>query len=429
MNAYQSWGLYPPAEQKILRQEWLSDELPNENCILPYGQGRSYGDSCLNDGHSLLLTSSLNHFIFFDRKNGVIRCEAGVTIDELLKLIVPCGWFVPVTPGTKFVSIGGAVANDVHGKNHHVAGSFGCHVLAFELLRSDTGRIQCSPQQNGDLFCATIGGLGLTGLITWVEIKLKPIETAYIEQISTRFANLSEFFALSEKYSSSTYTVAWIDCLASEKKLGRGLFFCGEHLKGHARDLRVHSQPRFSVPFFMPEKLLNSWTLNIFNSSYYHKPLAKKKIVHYDPFFYPLDRINNWNRLYGRRGFMQYQCVVPKEVAEKTLSAILRKISAAKTGSFLAVLKMFGDRRSSGILSFPRPGATLALDFQNSGPKIFQLLEELDEIVVHAGGAVYAAKDARMSAKTFRASYPSQDQMVTYLDPNFSSSFWRRVRA
>ena len=398
--------------------------------MLAFGLGRSYGDSCFNDGGELLLTASLDHVLAFDELQGLVRCEAGTTLDEILQIAVPRGWFLPTTPGTKYVTIGGAIANDIHGKNHHRAGTFGCHVTQFELLRSNGERLVCSPDRHRELFGATIGGLGLTGLITWAEFQLRRIHNSMIEMESLKFAGLDEFFeisAASDKHFE--HTVAWVDCLATGAALGRGVFLRGNHAGPQIQGLPLHRPPRWSVPFEFPDFALNHFTIKAFNTLYYARAggAVSRKVVHYDPFFYPLDTLHCWNRIYGRRGFFQYQFVVPFSSDHGALREIFARISTSGQGSFLAVLKTFGDRKSPGLLSFPFPGVTLALDFANRGASTLALFTELDRIVLAAGGRIYPAKDARMPARTFQDCYPCWQDFRPYVDPAFSSSFWRRV--
>jgi len=409
--------------------DWRDMALPPDSgkSMLPFGNGRSYGDCCLNDQGTLVATRGLDRFMTFDAGTGILRCEAGVLLSEVLELVVPRGWFPPVTPGTQFVTIGGAVANDVHGKNHHRAGTFGRHVNRFELLRSDGTRLQCSSTENSDWFCATVGGLGLTGLITWVELQLKAISGPLIDQESIRYGRLEEFFQLSlESDATYEYTVAWIDCAASGDSFGRGLFFRANHAPVTAAT-RTPRQRRLAVPFTPPFSLINGLSLRAFNELYFRRAREGNAIVHYEPYFYPLDAVGEWNRIYGPRGFLQYQCVVPPAAAEAAVTELLKRIAASGTGSFLAVLKVFADRAPAGILSFPRAGTTLALDFPNRGAATFSLLDRLDDIVAAAGGAVYPAKDARMSGVRFRQYFPHWQSMLPRIDPKFSSGFWRRV--
>lgn len=431
---YSSWGRYPVAKPRAVKQiEWRT-QLPKlceiEPPLLPFGYGRSYGDSCQNNGGVLLDCTPMNQFIAFDRETGLIRCEAGVSIEQVLDLIVPHGWFVPVSPGTKFVSIGGAIANDVHGKNHHVAGTFGCHVTQFELLRSDGERLICSPTENQELFSATIGGLGLTGVIIWAEFQLKRIPTPFINMESIQFSSVDEFFQLSDESSDIPYTVSWVDCLATGKQFGRGLFGRGDFDDpplGTQRKLK--SIPAIPVPLDFPSFTVNTLTTRIFNEFYYRKQIKKHihAITHYNPFFYPLDVATDWYRIYGKKGFLQYQFVIPYKDSYEPIKEILRKIVQSGQASPLVVFKTFGDVESPGMMSFPRPGVTLALDFAFKGQKTLKLLDDLDNIVFANGGALYPAKDARMSAEHFKMSFPRWEEFSKYVDPKFSSSFWRRV--
>lgn len=430
----ESWGRFPKApHQERVPLGFVSDAFPvvdDGRTVLPRGRGRSYGDSCLNEGGVLLATDALDRFIAFDRTAGVLRCEAGVTLESLLNLVVPVGWFLPVTPGTKFVSVGGAVANDIHGKNHHVRGTFGCHVRALELVRSTGERMVCSPEENTEMFAATIGGLGLTGLITWVELALLPVENAFIENETVMQRDLDHFFETTAESGDHEYTVSWVDSIAKGKDIGRGLFFRGDHAPASVtkRDPGAPKQ-RLVVPFDMPGFVLNRFTMKAFNVLFRAKELPKPKhsIVHYNPFFYPLDGIGWWNRVYGERGFVQHQCVVPYDGDSRAARAILDRISKSDTASFLTVVKMFGDVKSPGLLSFPRPGVTLTFDFPMDGASTHRLCDDLDAIVKEAGGALYPAKDARMSAEMFRFSFPQWEKFAGFVDPKFSSSFWRRV--
>lgn len=434
-NQPQSWGRYPKIEASQVKTVYWRNELPDlaalHESVLPYAYGRSYGDSCLNEGGVSIDVSHLQRFISFDEHKGLLRCEAGVSLAEILAVMVPRGWFLPVSPGTKFVSVGGAIANDIHGKNHHRAGTFGCHVARFELLRSNGERLICSPDENSELFRATIGGLGLTGIILWAEFQLKPIVNAYIDMDHIRFASLDEFFAISaESDQDYEYTMSWVDILIGGDNLCRGIFMRGNH--NQSRELAakpVKKRLPLALPFNFPSFVLNTLTVKAFNELYYHAQLSNRvhKTIPYDPFFYPLDSIYEWNRMYGKRGFLQYQFVVPFAVAHDAMREILARIRHAGEGSFLTVLKKFGDVESPGMLSFPRPGLTLALDFAYGGQKTLQLLEDLDRIVRQSGGAVYPAKDARMSAESFQAFFPRWREFSHYVDPHFSSSFWRRV--
>jgi FAD/FMN-containing dehydrogenase len=372
----------------------------------------------------------LNRFIAFDAQRGLLRCEAGVTLADILALVVPRGWFLPVVPGTKWVSIGGAIANDVHGKNHHRVGTFGAHVAGFELLRSSGARVLCSPLENAHLFGATIGGLGLTGLILWAEIQLKRIRGPAIAMESVRFRGLEDFFQLCTSDSDFEYTVAWVDCLRRRGPLGRGLFLRGNHSIGSRPASRqTDASPNSRLPLDPPRALLNRPMVSAFNAFYYWRQLRStvSKTVPYDPFFFPLDVVPGWNRLYGRQRFFQYQCVVPDDADHYHARDVLTQVRRSQEACYLAVLKKFGSTPSPGLLSFPRPGITLAMDFAFRGESTLRLLERLDGIVADAGGAVYPAKDARMSGASFRRFFPQWESFAEQVDPKFSSSFWRRV--
>ncbi|HET8869346.1 MAG TPA: FAD-binding oxidoreductase [Aquabacterium sp.] len=440
-----SWGRAHRAEHQVLdlvdrHRPWLPGEGGSGSAgtsWLPFGNGRSYGDSNLNPGAGLLRTTRLDRFIDFDPASGVLRCEAGVLLSDILRLVVPQGWFLSVTPGTQFVTVGGAIANDVHGKNHHVAGSFGNHVRSFELLRSDGSRRLCSPQENAEWFKATIGGLGLTGVITWAEIQLRRIANPWMDSETLRFRSVEEFFELSAASEAShEYTVSWIDCAFAGRRLGRGLFNRANHAAAICqpqwldRDLPAgvleHTR---TVPFTPPVSLVNQASLKAFNILYYHRQRddVRRELQHYRPFFYPLDALLQWNRIYGPRGFYQYQCVIPPEGALKATKRLLEVIAASGQGSFLAVLKQFGHVPSLGMLSFPEPGTTLALDFPNRGGRLHRLFDALDQIVLEHGGRLYPAKDGRMPASVFQAGYPQWRDFQTFVDPRISSGFWRRV--
>ena len=400
--------------------------------MLPVGLGRSYGDSCLLDGGTLLAARGLDRFIAFDQATGLLRCEAGVSLAEILDFAVPRGWFLPVTPGTKFVTVGGAIANDVHGKNHHVAGTFGCHVPRFELVRSSGERYECSATQNPSLFEATIGGLGLTGLITWAEVQLRPIVSRKIRQDAIKFVGLNEFVALSRAAQHLEYTVAWLDCVSTGKNFARGIFMQGDH-SAQPEELTTSGKPRLTMPVDLPAFLMNKATIGAFNTAYYNKQFSKQKsgLVDYEPFFYPLDFVLHWNRAYGRQGLLQFQCVMPWEAGDyqEGFTRLLKAITASGLGSFLAVIKIFGDVRSPGMMSFPAPGPMIALDFPVRGERSFDLTERLADITAEYGGKMYPAKDARMLPRHFQQFYPQWQDFARFIDPAFSSAFWQRVTA
>jgi len=428
MKRYESWGRYPaasPVRVEVLR--WVPEILPitDTETVLAYGLGRSQGDSCLNDGGVLLDTSPLNRFIAFDANQGTLTAEAGVTLAQILDLIVPQGWFLPVIPGTKHVTLGGAIANDIHGKNHRTAGSFGNHVREFTLLRSDGKKI-CSLAQNADLFAATIGGLGLTGLITQATLQLKRVASPWITVNSVPFTTIAEGIALIQAQSAQhEYVVGQFDALPNSR--GKGVLMVGDQAPVDSSG-QTPKGKAITVPFVAPNWLLNDLDMRAFNWWYNrHQVHLGQRTVHYTPYFFPLDSINYWNRLYGSRGFVQSQPVVPASRAGEVYAKILQLITTARHGSYLASLKLFGDKKSVGMLSWPRPGIVIALDFPFKGEQTLKLLEECDVLVREAGGAVYPAKDTRMSAHSFQAYYPRWQEFSRHIDPRFSSSFWRRV--
>ena len=431
MTRYQSWGRFPRAAQTARVLASGADRLGQVagERILPFGNGRSYGDSCLTSG-TLIDTAKLNRIVAFDQTTGIVRCEAGVLLSDLIARVMPAGWFVPVTPGTQFVTIGGAIANDVHGKNHHVRGIFGSQVPAFELLRSDGARRVCRPNENAELYRATIGGLGLTGLITWADVQLIPVKSNRIDQTVTPFPNLSGFLELAQACDAThEYSVAWIDSLASGRNLGRGLFIKGNHEARSGPLEAARARPKLAVPFAAPVSLIGRTTLKAFNALYRSQTMGKERSgsVGYQPFFYPLDRIGGWNRLYGPRGLLQHQSVVPLAGGVDVVADLLARSQRSGLASFLTVLKVFGDKPSLGPMSFPKPGLTLTLDFANTGTKLFALLDDLDRVVVAAGGRINPYKDARMSPATFAASFPQAGALKPHIDPAFQSSFWTRV--
>ncbi|TAL94492.1 MAG: FAD-binding oxidoreductase [Paraburkholderia sp.] len=431
----QSWGHYPYAPQSSHPLSWrdaVQAELDGTRArfgtTLPFGNGRSYGDSCLAATDHVLHMRGLGRFISADWERGVLRAEAGVTLGEVLELSIPRGWMLPVTPGTQFVTLAGAVANDVHGKNHHVRGTFGRHVRRFSLLRSDREPAECAPGENDGLFRATIGGLGLTGVIEWVEIQLMPVRSGRISMTSIRFAHLDEFLALSDELDPChEYGVAWVDCLASGDALGRGIYMSGDHAADG--DFSIKGTRRRNVPFVLPWSPVNRHTLKIFNAFYYRRQSQRVEhaSVDFASFFYPLDGVRNWNRIYGRRGFQQHQCVIPEAASRDALKEILATIAKSGLGSCLAVLKRCGTLVSPGLISFPMPGVSLALDFPQHARRNEALFLRLDAIVNEAGGRQYPAKDAHMSGADFRAAYPAWQELERNRDPALMSRFWKRT--
>lgn len=428
-NKFESWGRYPNLQSEVVPLHWTSD-FPLRRGInkqLPVGFGHSYGDVCLLGNGTLLQTTGMDRLLHFNPESGVLKCEAGISLACILDFAVEKGFFLPVTPGTKYVTVGGAIANDIHGKNHHVAGTFGRHVRRFELVRSDGKRILCSPEENEAWFSASVGGMGLTGLITWAEIQLRPICSRRICYRANKFHGIQEFLELSAR-SNCEYTVAWIDCISTGRNFARGIFIQGDHA-AESGPLTRSREPKLRFPFDLPEFALNRFSIGLFNSLYYHKQLKEQKAgqVDFEPFFYPLDAVLDWNRMYGKAGLLQFQCVLPSEDREAGILEILRNIAASGLASFLAVLKVFGSAPSPGMISFPLSGITLALDFPIRHGLSFKLLDRLAEITLEHGGRMYSAKDARMTADQFQVSYPQWQHFASYVDPALDSGFWQRV--
>ena len=398
--------------------------------MLPVGMGRSYGDVCLIADGTLLNTRGLDRFQSFDEESGILRCEAGVTLDEILRFCIPRGWFLPVTPGTRYVTVGGAIANDVHGKNHQVAGTFGRYVRSLELARSDGSRFVCSRDRNMEWFRATVAGMGLTGLIVSAEIQLRAIVSPLVKSEVSQFHGIDQFLELSLARQSSEYSIGWMDSTATGRKFARGVFMTAAHSQEPAK-LTTHKSRSCSVPFDLPGLALNRASVGAFNALYFHSHRTRQKprLLNYDSFFYPMDRIRHWNRLYGKRGFVQFHCVLPRVADQLAPLQLLKAISAARLTSFLAVIKDFGDAISPGMMSFPMPGISLALDFPIRGEETFDLMDRLARITAEHGGRLYPAKDTRMTPTQFQNFYPQWQQFAPYVDPAFSSNFWERVTA
>ena len=424
-----NWGNFPVVEKEIKSEDSvdrIKDFVRNNNEVIARGNGRCYGDASLSE--HIFSTKRLNKFISFDRLNGIIECESGVLLSQILEIIVPQGYFLYVTPGTKFISVGGAIASDVHGKNHHAEGCFSEFVEAFSLLNENSEVITCSRTENTDKFWATIGGMGLTGIILSAKFKLKNIETAYIRQESIKAQNLDEIFKLFEESESWTYNVAWIDCLQTGKNIGRSILMRGEHAFKHELPKKLQQKPlrlkqKFipKVPFYFPDFMLNKWSVRLFNYLYFNKQKRReiKNFVDYETFFYPLDVVNDWNKIYGKKGFIQYQMVIPKAQGKEGMRKILDTIAKSGNGSFLAVLKLFGKENPLAYNAFPLEGYTLALDFKVNS-KLTKLVADLDEIVEEFGGRIYLTKDSM-----------SKSSLTNYLqnvqNPKFVSMQHKRI--
>lgn len=401
------WGRFPTHRSLVHHPRSLDDASKllshrRGSTFIPRGLGRSYGDSALAD--QVVQTSYLDHFLSFDHNTGILKCGAGVTLSEILRVFLPRGWFLQVTPGTRFVTIGGAIASDVHGKNHHLIGTFSESVLSMDVLLATGEIVTCTRSSYADLFHATCGGMGLTGIILTATVQLQPVQSCLVEQTTFKTATLQETLELFQSEQNHPYSVAWIDCLAPSRRLGRSLLMIGRH-SAQGWGCSERRYPAFHIPIDLPSFTLNRWSVKLFNEIHYR--IGKTGLsanVDIDSFFYPLDRVGSWNRIYGKRGFTQYQFVIPTEAGEEGLTRILKMITNTGEGSFLAVLKLFGPENDN-LLSFPMEGYTLALDFRMNN-RTLKLMSELDAVILDYGGRLYLAKDARMSAHMFHKTYP-----------------------
>lgn len=436
------WGRYPRAVNSVFEPATIDQAVPPADTrMIVRGQGRSYGDAAMSQDGLVMLSQRLDRFISFDETTGLLTAEAGATLAEVLRKFVPRGWFPSVVPGTKFVSLGGSVAADIHGKNHHRDGSIGSHVPRFEIRLADGSSKICTPKSEEELFWATVGGMGLTGILTEVTLELIPIESPFMIVQHHQARNLDESLKMFEDRAyDEHYTVAWMDCLAKGSSLGRGILIRGHHARqselpeAFRKDDSLGLPRRnFNLKFGLPSWVLNSLSVALFNETYYRRQGRRKEpfIQHYDNFFFPLDRIENWNRMYGKRGFLQYQCVLPAREATRSMQFLFEELARSRRPSFLSVLKRFGPA-NDGLLSFPLEGYTLTLDLPISDPSLFAFLDRLDEIVLSCGGRVYLAKDARLRAETFRAMYARLNEwqrVKSRVDPEnrFDSDLARRL--
>ena len=440
-----SWGNYPREECELYRPATQSEfeqivlHSPHTN-IITRGRGRSYGDAALNRDRGVVLSDPMNQILSFDTESGILNCECGVSFAEILNFILPKGFVLPITPGTKHISVGGAIAADVHGKNHHRDGTISSQLLDFRLLAANGSILLCSREENPDLFWATLGGMGLTGAILDARLQLRPADSAYVDTSTQPCANLDQAFELMETGDRDyEYAVAWIDCLAQGRSLGRSVLMRANPAELQNLPPKVRASPfaipkrlGLGVPFQMPSMLLNPLSMRLFNSAFYFAHRTRRNIVDWQRYFYPLDSIAHWNRIYGRRGVLQYQLVLPSSTARQGLIEILEHTSASGRASFLAVLKTTGPANASP-LSFPIEGMSLALDFPNTGPDLLEMLRELDQMVLRHSGRVYLAKDSCLDAADFMAMYPRLEEFRTIKtrhDPEnrFSSSLSRRLR-
>jgi decaprenylphospho-beta-D-ribofuranose 2-oxidase len=435
------WGRYPRRVATVICPGQITDAIPpRAGRMIARGQGRSYGDAAMLEDGLVMLTEKLSQVAGLNEATGILTAQAGATLADVINEFLPRGWFPAVVPGTKFVSLGGCVAADIHGKNHHRDGGFGAHVKEIALVLADRSRRRCSPDNDAELFWATVGGMGLTGILTDISFQLIPVETSYLVVQHHQAEDLdASFRVLSDQAWDDHYTVAWIDCLAKGSKLGRGVLMRGHHaarsdLPAAVRD-RPYSKPRQqrNLGFDFPSWTLNSTGMKAFNELYYRLQGRRQRpfIADYESFFFPLDRIGNWNRIYGKRGFVQYQCVLPGAEAYEGMQALLERLATARRPSFLSVLKRFGPQ-GPGLLSFPFEGYTLTLDLPVDDHELFPFLDRLDAIVLRHGGRVYLAKDARLAATAFRAMYPRLAEWLrikSEVDPEnrFDSDLARRL--
>ena len=434
------WGNIPHSVNKVLYPRTIQEikEALTADKLLPRGLGRSYADQATNTNHVVLKLEKMNHFLSFDEEKGILECEAGSSLEDIIQYLAPRGWFPMITPGTKYVTIGGAIANDVHGKAHHVDGSFVNCVLDFTIALADGRILKASREENSDLFWANFGGLGLLGTILTARIQLRKIETTYFVQKAIAAKNLDEMLqAIDESDRHFTSSVAWLDSMAKGKKLGRGVLTMGNHAKLSdlpaklkANPLKIGKKPSITVPFYLPGFTLNMITVRILNMLLYQMQKRGNGIAHYDKFFYPLDMINAWNKGYGKRGFIQYQFVLPEKDGRENIRKILEEITRSNCVPFLNVLKKFG-KGQGGLLSFPSAGYTFAIDFPITS-KLKPFTEKLDEMVLSMGGRIYLGKDAYLNEATFKAMYPQHKEWLTIkkkYDPNniFSSDLSRRI--
>jgi decaprenylphospho-beta-D-ribofuranose 2-oxidase len=431
------WGRYPVLEASThlpRSVEALRQLAVREPSLIARGNGRAYGDSAINTS-ATVETRHLNRMIAFEPTSGQLVAEAGVLLGDIIEAFLPRGWFLMVTPGTKFVTLGGAIAADVHGKNHHRDGSFRTCVDWIDLMGPDGYIRRCSPQDDATLFDHTLGGMGLTGIILRAAIRLRPVQTAWIRQTTITAPNLKAAMGSFEAAQDATYSVAWIDCLATGGHLGRSLVMLGEHAERTDLSLQQGRAPfniplkrKLSVPIDLPAFTLNSLTLQAFNAVYYRAKASKagSHLVDLDSYFYPLDAILGWNRIYGRKGFAQFQCVLPLERSEAGLTALLLEIAKTGSGSFLAVLKRLGAQQSA--FSFPMEGYTLALDFPITS-KTLALLARLDQITIAHDGRFYLAKDSRMTSTVLRASDPRTADFQAHRKSNGFTNRFRSAQS
>jgi len=429
-SEYLAWGGIHRAIDSSARKprsldelrEMVSQSTPN----LAFGNGRSYADQAILNNGCIIDARNLDHALAFDKVTGKIRLEAGVLLGDIQRIGLRRGFMLSTTPGTQYVTLGGAIANDVHGKNHHAAGSIGCSVEQLAVVRSTGDLVICSRNQNEKLFHATIGGMGLTGVIAWADLQLREVPSPYLDVEVKRYRNVGDFFDIAKESESYESTVAWVDCSARGGALGRGIF---ERATYTSLESRRPGRTSLDIPLTPPISLVNRLSISAINRIYLHRTKSTwtSNTRHYTKFFYPLDHVRNWNRMYGPRGFYQFQNLLPFSEAETALVRILELIQRSGQGSFLVVLKTFGTKSSGGYLSFPRPGATLAIDFPNRGKKTTELLGKLLDVTMRHNGVVYPAKSAVINLHALKSLTTRWDDFQSQRDFGFDSELMKRL--
>lgn len=427
---FTSWGGAVASTERVVDLTTDLALVDLEGPCLVHGLGRSYGDVAMLDQGTIINGRAMQTIRSFDPDRGVIVCDAGCDLEMIIEHVAPAGWMLPVIPGTRFVTIGGAIANDIHGKNHHRRGSFGDHVRWFRLRRSDGSEVVCSADEHADMFAATIGGLGLTGVIIDAEIQLMKIPSTQIAYEEVKTGDLSETLAILARMDDQyEFTVAWIDLLCAHEHRGRGIVSGGDHVAAPTTQARVFSPAGLHWLAHAGRPFLKRTMARIGNAvRYASRPKQRIGVTDLQTFFHPLDAVASWNKVYGPRGFFQYQCVIPHEGGEHCLNTIFNTFDTWKVPIYLAVLKHFGPSRSHGMLSFPMEGITVALDLPNTGEAALRAMDACDQIVHANGGRVYLAKDARLSSEMFHRMYPNVERFINYVDPKMSSMMWKRIQ-
>lgn len=419
-RTYTNWGSFPKVTGEVL--DWSSNTLPSAHPITPRGNGRSYGDASLGEH----MVSVLPHqgIIAFDEEAATITCKGGTLLADILKVIIPKGFFLPVVPGTKYVSVGGAIACDIHGKNHEKDGTFGDHVLEMTLQNADGSEKTITPESDPTWFAMTCGGMGLTGIVLTTKIQLIRISSLEVRTETITTSLLTEELGQPFLENTSKYSVGWIDALNSDGDFWPIVYSFGEHVveENPAFPLAYRPPKPKNVPFYMPHFLLSQGRMRFYNKRHYKKSIATASHIGLEPYFWPLDHLDNWNRIYGRNGFIQYQLVVPDNSGTAGLRAIFHKILKAPIPPYLIVFKRFGAGHPERPLSFPIEGYTLAIDLKMH-PDLLPFLDELDQMIIEMSGRVYLGKDARMSPESFNQMYPDIEQFKAFIQKEQGEKF------